>query len=320
MNIYRSIDEVQYIKTTALTVGTFDGVHIGHRKIIDEMLVESETDKYRDLVVTFNPHPRHILFEPNRAEVFLLTNIEERLKLLEKAGVNNVLVIPFDSNFSNLTPAEFVKEVLVKKVGLKKIYIGYDHFFGKGRSGGLDTLLDLGKDLDFDTKRVEVRLSDSTIVSSTKIRHAITNDMIEVANSMLGYDYSISGSVIRGQGLATGFGFPTANFGNINKHKLMPANGVYLVRSKIFGETYYGMANCGNRPTITNNIEPVLEANFFNFDKDIYDEPLEVSLLNFVRSERKFDRVEQLIRQIHQDKMTCYELASLDIKKHKHKH
>jgi riboflavin kinase/FMN adenylyltransferase len=315
MNIYRSIDEVQYIPTTALTVGTFDGVHIGHRAIIGKMLEESEIDRYRDLVITFDPHPRHVLFEPNRPEVHLLTNIEERLKRLEVAGVNNVLVIPFSSEFANMTPPEFVAEVLKKKVGLKKIYVGYDHFFGKGRSGGMDTLKKLGEELDFEARRVEVRLKDSTIVSSTKIRHAISNAMIEHANEMLGYNYPVRGTVVHGQGLATGLGFPTANFGAISKHKLMPANGVYLVKTEIDGKSYYGMANCGNRPTIANDIEPVLEANFFDFKQDIYDKEISISFVNFIREERKFDRVVQLIQQVNQDKLRCYELASIDKKR-----
>ncbi len=315
MNIYRSLDEVQHIPTTALTVGTFDGVHLGHRAIIETMLQESEVDRLRDLVITFDPHPRHVLFEPNRPEVYLLTDIDERLKRLEIAGVNNVLVIPFSSQLANMNPTEFVNEVLLKKVGLKKIYVGYDHLFGKGRSGGMETLQEMGQQLNFSARRVEVRLKDSTIVSSTKIRHAITNCMIEHANEMLGYNYSIHGTVVHGQGLATGLGFPTANFGNIDKHKLMPANGVYLVKTEIDGKLYYGMANCGNRPTIANDIEPVLEANLFGFKGDIYGKELIMSFVNFIREERKFDRVVQLISQVNQDKLHCYELASIDKRK-----
>lgn len=316
MNVYKSLPEAQYITTTALTVGTFDGVHLGHKAIIGKMLEESEVDRLRDLVITFDPHPRHILFEPNRPEVYLLTDIHERLERFELAGVNNVLVIPFNSDFANMTPIDFVKEVLLKKVGLKKIYVGHDHFFGKGRSGGMETLIELGKKMGFEARQVEVRLKEDKIVSSTQIRKAIKNTMIEEANEMLGYNYSITGTVVHGQGLATGLGFPTANFGKIGSHKLMPGNGVYLVKTKIKGQTYYGMANCGNRPTIANDIEPVLEANFFGFHGDIYGEELSISLLNFIRQERKFDRIEQLIRQIYDDQTRCYELAALDQKKH----
>lgn len=310
MRIYKSIDEVQYIPTTALTVGTFDGVHTGHLAIIEQMLSESAQDRYRDLVVTFDPHPRHVVGKETDTKVYLLTDVEERLNRLEAAGVNTVLVLPFDKAFADKTAEEFVVGVLKEKVGIKKIYVGYDHTFGKGRGGSKDTIEELGDMYGFDTRTVPVRKQGKLTVSSTKIRAAIRRGEIEKANQMLGYTYSIKGTVVHGQGLATGLGFPTANFGEIFEYKLMPANGVYLVRTKIDGKHYYGMANCGNRPTIANDPEPVLEANFFDFKGNLYGTKLSVEIISFIRPEKKFDRVEQLIRQVDIDKRHCYEIAS----------
>jgi len=309
MNVYRNIEDVFYVNNTAVTIGSFDGVHNGHKRLIGSLLEIADDYRLRDFLITFDPHPRHVL-RKNDDKLKLLNESEEKIALFERMGINNLLIIKFDENLAALSAEDFVREHLVKKIGLKQIIIGYDHNFGKGGEGNFELLEKLGKELNFETKQIDVILKDETIISSTKIRNAIASNMIEYANSMLGYHYFIKGTVVHGQGLATGLGFPTANFGNINPIKQMPSNGVYLVSSKINGKKYYGMANCGLRPTITKDIVPTLEVNFFDFKGDLYGSELTVSFINSVRAEKKFDRVEQLIMQVQKDKQYCYELIS----------
>jgi riboflavin kinase/FMN adenylyltransferase len=241
----------------------------------------------------------------------LLTDINERLRLFENLGIENVLVIPFSMEFACLSPDEFVERIFVNSIGVNKVLIGYDHLFGKNRSGDFNALTELGKKYGFTTERLNVEVKDELIISSSKIRKAIASSMIEYANSLLGYHYTISGVVIQGYGLAAKLGFPTANIGNIHPQKQLPAYGVYLTAAMIDGKRYYGMANCGIRPTLLTEKRPSLEVHFFDYEGDLYGKSVDLQIINFIRFERKFENAEELKIQIYRDRQKCYELIGL---------
>lgn len=308
MKIYRSFDEIDFEKNTVLTVGTFDGVHRGHQKLLNYLKSVAAESNLRPLLMTIDPHPQIVLKKENMPPVKLLSTIEERIALFRKFGLQNLLIIPFSYEFSRTSPEEFIKDYLYKKVGLQKILVGHDHLFGKDRKGDNNLLNELGKQLDFEVEKVAPYYENELIISSTKIRNYIDSNDIEEANKMLGYDYSVSGKVVRGQGRARSLGYPTANIKQFSEHKLMPANGVYLVSSFINDNLYYGMANIGTRPTLTNDVIPTLEVNYFNLDMDLYESSIEVSFLNFIRLEKKFEGVSKLLKQIKKDKEVCLEL------------
>lgn len=308
MNVYRSFDEIPFNSETVLTVGTYDGVHNGHQVIIRRLLEIAKRDNLRNVMLTLDPHPRIVLKKSGSKDVKLLTLIEERIKLFEKFGIENVLVIPFNYEFSQ-TPAEvFVREFLAKKIGLKTMLIGYDHMFGKDRRGD-DTLLSrISRELNFSIEIIDPFKEKEITISSSKIRKAIGNSEIELANDLLGYNYFVSGKVIKGDGRGAKIGVPTANIGINSDVKLMPANGVYLAKVIIEEKEYYGMANIGKRPTFKDDDESTLEINIFNFNKNIYDLHLEVQFLKYLRAEKKFDGVEELLTQLDLDKIICQEI------------
>lgn len=308
MKVFRSFEEIDFNPNTVLTVGTFDGVHRGHQKIIARLLQIANQNNLRNVLITMHPHPQIVLHTKNKTHIKLISTIEERLYLFEKYGVENVLIIPFSYEFSQVSGEEFVRDYLHDKVGMSKILIGYDHMFGRNRSGNINLLTNLSEELSFDIERIEALQGSREIISSTKIRNAIIENNIQTANEMLGHPYLISGEVVHGQGRAAQMGFPTANFNNFNPNKIIPGKGVYLVRSVIHGEELYGMANIGLRPTLTNDTEPTLEVNYFNFDKDIYGEVLSVEFLEFLRDEHKFPSIDELLIQIENDKKICQEL------------
>lgn len=308
MRVYRSFDEIKHSENSIITVGTFDGVHKGHRKIIDKLLEISAKESIRPVLLTLDPHPQIVLQKPGREPVKLLTTLFERLMLFEKFGLEHVLVIPFSYEFSQTDPRVFVTNYLHGKVGFKKIIIGYDHMFGKDRGGNIELLEELGEKLDFETLRIEALTEHDTIVSSTKIRQALIYNEIEIANEMLGYEYLVSGKVVHGQGKAAKLGYPTANILPEDNYKLLPGNGVYFVKSLIDGEQKFGMANIGVRPTLTNDKVPTLEVNYFDFDKDLYGRFISVSFIKFIRYEQKFENVQKLLEQIALDKEACMSL------------
>lgn len=305
MKIYRSFDEAKYERNSVLTLGTFDGVHRGHQLLIRYLKNIAVNQNLRPILMTIDPHPQIILNKKDRPPLELLTTINERIDLFEKFGVEHLLIIPFSYEFSQTPPDEFVREFLFRKVGLQKFLIGYDHLFGKNRSGDSSLLDKMGIKLGFDVEQVQPYLEDGTIISSTKIRNLIKDRKIEQANEMLGYYYRVTGKVIRGQGRARSLGYPTANILPENEHKLLPGFGVYLVSGVVDNVTYYGMANIGFRPTFTEDVTPTLEVNFFNLDLDLYDRILQISFIRFLRKEIKFEGVSKLLEQIGKDKETC---------------
>ncbi len=305
MRIYKSFEEFNCNSSSILTVGTFDGVHLGHRIIIERLTELAKKNDLRSVIITFDPHPQSVLFNKHKDPIRLLTVVDERLKLFEYLGVNDVLIIPFSVEFSRIPPEVFIKEYLFNKVGMKKILIGYDHMFGKNRKGNVDLLKRLSNDLGFETEKIEPRKNNGVTISSTKIREAISRGRIEEANKMLGYYYYAKGTVVKGDKRGATLGYPTANVGDIPSVKLIPANGVYLVNSVIRGKKRYGMANIGTRPTFAGDSEPILEVHFFDFDGDIYGEILDVSFMAFLRFERKFSGAEALKKQLDEDKKEC---------------
>ncbi|MBI5325886.1 MAG: riboflavin biosynthesis protein RibF [Ignavibacteriae bacterium] len=308
IKVYKKIEELQFNGGTVLTVGTFDGVHKGHQIILKRLLEIGNESNLIPIVLTIDPHPQIVLKKEDRTPVKLLTTIEERIIIFEKFGIENLFIIPFTYEFSQTPPEIFIKDFLVEKFRMNKILIGHDHMFGKNREGNQDLLNQLSISLKFGLEKIDAFVENDTTISSTKIRNALMNKELDSANNMLGYNYLMTGVVDKGEGRGRTIGFPTANFRIDNNNKQYPGIGVYFVSSEIEGKTYYGMANMGTRPTFKNNNRIFLEVYYFDLNKDLYDETLSVSFLKFIRDEKKFTTVGELINQIKNDELYCREL------------
>ena len=285
-------------------MGTFDGVHIGHKKILERVSQNTEDGNYESLVLTFFPHPRIVLH--GQSEVKLLNTISEKIDLLENIGIQNLVIHPFDETFSKLTAEEFVKTVLVNQFHIKKIIIGYDHRFGRNRTANIDDLIRFGKEYDFEVEQISVQEVNDVSISSTKIRSALMEGKMVLANEYLGYDYFLTGIVSRGKQLGRTLGFPTANLQIKENYKLIPRNGVYVVKSTINQKTVFGMMNIGFNPTVEGeNLS--IEIHYFDFDSAIYNQKITVSILEHLRSEQKFDSIDLLKEQLEKDKKTALE-------------
>lgn len=283
-------------------MGTFDGVHAGHRKILERLTQNVENGKYESLVLTFFPHPRMVLQE--QSGIKLLNTIPEKIDLLEKIGIENLVIHPFDESFSRLTAQEFVKNVLVDKFHIQKIIIGHDHRFGRDRTANIDDLITFGKQYDFEVEQISVQEVNDVSISSTKIRNALMEGNMALVNEYLGYEYFLTGTIFKGKQLGRTIGFPTANLQIEENHKLIPRNGVYVVKSAINQKTVFGMMNIGFNPTVAGeNLS--IEVHFFDFDADLYDQKIRVSILEYLRSEQKFDSVDLLKEQLEKDKNTA---------------
>lgn len=299
IKVYRKIEEIEYNPKTVLTVGTFDGVHIGHNEILSRLI--SYKNEFRTCIVTFHPHPQHVLGNKS-PKLTLLTSIKERIDLFENLGIDSVLVIPFDKSFSYLSARDFISEILYKKLGISKFLIGYDHSFGKNREGKFELLKQMGNELNFEVEQIKAKSDEENIVSSTLIRHKIQNREIEYVKNLLGRFYFVTGIVKEGHQRGRTIGFPTANVIPEDKNKLIPGNGSYVVKSNIEGEEFYGMANIGVRPTFLDNAQPLLEVHFFNLDMNLYGKELKIEFLNFIREEKKFNVLEELVEQLNKDR------------------
>ena len=292
-----------------MTIGTFDGVHLGHQKIIAQITAAAKDKDCDSLVLTFFPHPRMVLQEGT--EMKQLNTIEEKTALLEQLGVDHLVIHPFDKAFSRMTAEEFVKEVLVDTFRLKKIIIGYDHRFGRNRTADINDLITYGETYGFEVAQISAEELNDVSISSTKIRTALNEGNIELANNYLGYPYAISGEVVKGQQLGRTIGYPTANISVREDYKLIPQNGVYVVQSTIQEKTVFGMMNIGNRPTVDGTLQTI-EVHFLDFDQDLYTQNISVSLLKRLRSEQKFPSLDALKTQLHHDKRdTATFVASL---------
>jgi len=282
-----------------VTIGTFDGVHIGHRKILERIIHSAQELDCNSIVLTFFPHPRMVLQEGS--DVKLLNTMVEKIALLEEIGIDNLIIHPFDKEFSRLTAEEFVKEILVDKLHIQKIIIGYDHRFGRNRTADINDLIHFGKEYGFEVEQISAQEINDNAVSSTKIRNAILEGNSALAKEYLGYNYFFSGTIIKGKQLGRTIGFPTANIHIEEDYKLIPKNGVYVVKGTYNKETLFGMMNIGTRPTVEGKNQTI-EVHFFDFDKDIYNQHITIEILEFIRDEHKFESLDTLKNQIQKDK------------------
>lgn len=299
MNIYHSIHDFSTSKKTIITLGTFDGVHLGHKKIIERLLQSSSQDE-ESLVLTFFPHPRMVLQEAS--DIKLLNTIEERSHLLEKAGLQNLIIHPFDQAFSRLTAEEFVKNILVDIFNIKKIIIGHDHRFGRNRTANIDDLIVFGQEYGFEVEQISAQEIDEVSISSTKIRNALHEGKILLANEYLGYPYFFTGTVVQGKKLGRTIGFPTANLEIEENYKLIPAYGVYAVECMVENQNVNGMLNIGIKPTFEGESASI-EVHLFDFEGDLYDKKIKVALRKHIREEQKFSSVEDLKSQLKKDEL-----------------
>jgi len=287
---------------TFVTIGTFDGVHFGHQKIIEKLVLEAKKEGKKSVLLTFFPHPRMVL--QKEASIELINTIEERAKLLEKTGLDYLIIHPFSKEFSRTTALEFVRDFLVNQLNISKLIIGYDHHFGKNREGNIKQLTEYSQLYDFTVEEIPAQDIDDVSVSSTKIRRALHAGNLKTANNYLGYNFMINGVVVNGKQLGGKIGYPTANIDVKESYKLIPKTGVYVVKSEIDNETIYGMMNIGNRPTVDGKHQTI-EVHFFDFNKDLYHQSLTVELIYFLRDEHKFDSIDSLIHQLKIDENTA---------------
>lgn len=297
---WSTLDFKSHTKKNIITIGTFDGVHLGHKSILEKMKNATQNNQYESLVLTFFPHPRMVLQQDS--SIKLLNTIDEKATLLEKFGIDNLIIHPFDEAFSNLSAEEFVKDILVDKLNIHKIIIGHDHRFGKNRTADINDLIAFGKKYSFEVEQINAHEIDEIAISSTKIRKALIEGNIKLANQYLGYSYYISGKVVEGKKIGRTIGYPTANIQINENYKLLPKNGVYVVSSEIDNVLYFGMMNIGKNPTIGENDQSI-EVHFFNLNEDIYNKNLQILILEHIREEQKFNSLSELQAQLDKDKL-----------------
>lgn len=283
---------------TVITIGTFDGVHAGHQKIIERLVATAKVSQLESAILTFFPHPRMVLQEDS--DLKLINTIEERKQFLEKSGIDHLIIHPFTHQFSRLTALEFVRDILVNKLKAKKVIIGYDHRFGRNRTADINTLKDFGKEFGFEVEEISRQDVEEVAVSSTKIRKALLEGRVEKANNYLQHPFTLTGTIVSGQGLGKEFGYPTANLKIEEDYKLIPKIGVYVVRAIIEEIPYFGMMSIGTNPTVGGK-DMTIETYFFLLDKDLYGKKLQIELLTRIRDEKKFESVDALKIAMKQD-------------------
>ncbi len=302
MKIHRDLNSF-HAHNPVLTVGTFDGVHLGHRKIIDRMNELAARIGGESVIFTFDPHPRKVI-APEETNLRLLTTQNEKIELFEQSGIDHLIIYPFTPEFAQLSYGEFVEQILIGQIHTKYLVVGYDHKFGKNRQGDFEFLKNSAGRLGFQIEKLDVLLMNESNVSSTKIREAIQHGNFEVANAFLGYPFTLHGSVVEGQKLGRKIQFPTANIDTSDPDKIVPGYGVYAVKVKVRDQIYLGMLNIGSRPTVNNNADHrSIEVNIFNFDLDIYAEFIEISFFRKLREEQKFSSIDELKNQLAKDKI-----------------
>ncbi len=286
-----------------LTIGSFDGVHKGHMALIEQLKNEAKKHGLKSAIMTFEPHPK-IYFNSN-SDFKLLNTLDEKINLLKKTGIDYLIIQDFNSDFSNQTPKNFIKK-LKDQYQLQRLLMGYDHHFGKNQTGNFEYICSLEKSLGFRTSKIEAITQGGQTISSSRIRKLLKEGKIEKSNQLLGYPYFIQGKVVGGNRIGNKLGFPTANIQVENPYKLIPKQGVYIVKSTIDNQVYYGMMNIGIRPTI-NGKKEIREVHFFDFEKDIYGKNLKISFLKRLRDEKKFNSLEALTQQLNKDKIKSLE-------------
>lgn len=304
METVQGISQFNSSINTAITIGTFDGVHIGHKQLLKRLINNAKKNGLKSVVLTFFPHPRMVLQKD--AGIKLLNTVEEKKKILQEMGLDYLVIHPFTKEFSRLSALEFVRDVLVNQLKVKNIVIGYDHRFGRNRNASIQDLVAFGNDFEFLVEEIPAQEIDDISVSSTKIRKALEQGEIQTANSYLGYRYVLNGTIIRGKGLGKDLGFPTANINIEEEYKLIPQNGVYIVSCEIEGQVLSGMMNIGMNPTV-NGVSRSIEVHLFDIDKDLYGKRIQVRFLKKIRVEQKFESLLELSKQLEKDKQFALE-------------
>jgi riboflavin kinase/FMN adenylyltransferase len=299
MKVYYSTDDLPVFSKAVVTIGTFDGVHLGHQQILDQLRQEAVRIGGETVIITFHPHPRKVV--ATNQPIYLISTIEEKIELLDKKGIDHLVVVPFTAEFSQQRPEDYIEQFLVRKFHPHTIIIGYDHRFGQGRKGDYKLLEAFSDQFGYRLLEISARVINENTVSSTLIREAVLKGDASAANALLGYDFFFEGLVVHGKKLGRGLGYPTANLQMENEEKLVPGNGIYVVEVELDGKKYGGMMSIGIRPTI-GITERTIEVNIFDFDKDIYGKRLRVYVKKYLREEKKFKDLEELKEQLAVDK------------------
>jgi len=302
LKIYNHFSEFKKLKNAVVTIGTFDGVHYGHQKIIRRLCELAKSTCGESVILTFFPHPR-LIIDPENHHLKMINTIEEKGKILASLGVDHLIITPFTRDFSNLSPAEYIQQILIDTIGVKSLIVGYDHRFGKDRQGGMADLQEFASIYGFAIEEIPEQDINDVAVSSTKIRTALLEGDVALASSYLGYNFSIHGRVIKGDKIGRTIGFPTANIFVEETYKLIPSDGIYAVTVELNDTTYKGMAYIGQRPTI-NGMTRNIEVNIFDFNKEIYGQSITMNFLKFLRHDLKFTGLEALKDQLHKDKLS----------------
>ncbi len=292
MKVYRSLEEFTRLDNAIVTTGTFDGVHYGHQKIISRLEELAKQYAGESVIITFFPHPRLVLF-PEDNDLKLINTLDEKIELLEKSGIDHLLIIPFTKEFSRLSSLEFIQQILVDKIGTKKLVIGYDHHFGKNREGSFEHLKHYSTEYGFEVEEIPEQDINDVAVSSTKIRNAILDGNVTVANKYLGYTFSLRGIVKKGDQIGRTLGYPTANISLAESYKIIPTDGIYAVNVFIKDRKLQGMLYIGDRPTVQGKSK-VIEVNIFDFSEDVYDQLIKVEFLQYIRGDKYFNSLEEL--------------------------
>lgn len=317
MKIYRDPGLFQRLHCAVVTSGTFDGVHLGHRKILNRLKEIAEKNNGETVLLTYWPHPRLVL-NPEDNSVKLLNTFSEKAELLYKAGIDHLICIPFTQSFSEMSSSDFIRDILVEKIGTRKLVIGYDHHFGKNREGNLMELIRVGPDYGFEVEEISRQDIDDSAVSSSAIRKFLSEGTVKKAAQLLGATYKLSGKVVAGDQLGRKLGFPTANLSLTetgdpdSKYKIIPAEGIYAVSVKIDGFMFGGMLYIGQRPTVGGKTT-VIEVNIFEFDRQIYGETVEVAFLELIRGDQKFETLEQLKNQLFEDRRETLKILDKEV-------
>jgi len=301
MQVHRSIAQLPAFRNAVVTIGTFDGVHRGHQKIIEALKTEAKRVNGETVIITFHPHPRKIVRPQEHLQ--LINTLDEKIGLLQKAGIDHLVVVPFTTDFAELSADEYIEKFLVENFKPASIIIGYDHHFGKGRQGNYQLLEQKASQFHYHLVEIPQHVLNEITISSTKIRKAILESEIEVANQLLGYPFYFEGLVVKGDQLGRTLGYPTANLQSTNDDKIRLGHGVYAVYACIEGQTYKGMMSIGTRPTLEKSEEKV-EVNIFDFSEMIYGKKLVVTVVKFLRGQEKYSSLEEMVQQLHRDKET----------------
>ena len=309
MRIYHSIEDFPSDVNTIVTIGTFDGVHKGHQIIINRINEIAKKQALESVVLTFDPHPRHVIY-PDDQELRLIHTLEEKIEALSKTGVQNLVLHKFTKEFSRTESVNFIRDFLVTKLNMKYMVVGFDHHFGKNRQGTFDNLIELSDAYGFKIEKIKPQNIGEVTISSTKIRNAILEGDCKKANAYLSANFSITGKVVQGNKIGSSIGYPTANIEIENQWKILPKNGVYAVKIALKNQEYFGMLNLGNRPSISDD-SFAIEIHLFDFNATIYNEELKIEFIQRIRDEQQFSDLEKLKSQLKIDAINCKQIFNL---------